>query len=169
MFLWSSLNKMNNHGFLNKTYTIRIATRSKGQMEKLEYVVIWVISIFLFWVKTWVNNAYFMYTSLGCRVPLDAQVLSQALGQRSCHGQAVAVLWTQQRPGIIHLQSHTLWYVWAEWWSMVGNKSDLIDSDSTAHRAHASKVRSTAPAVVEGHISTGNDVRQRQTWTTDKW
>lgn len=63
-------------------------------------------------------------------------------------------------PAITHT---VIQYVLAEWWPMVGNKSDLIDSDSTAHRTHASKVRCTAPAVVEGHISTGNDVRQRQT------
>lgn len=38
---------------------------------------------------------------------------------------------------------------------MCDSKSDLIDAYSTAHRAHASKVRSAASAVVEGRISTG--------------
>lgn len=34
----------------------------------------------------------FMRTSLGCWVPLDAQVLCQTLGQKACHGQTVAIL-----------------------------------------------------------------------------
>lgn len=36
---------------------------------------------------------------------------------------------------------------------MCDSKSDLIDAYSTAHRTHASKVRSAASAVVEGGVS----------------
>lgn len=91
-----------------------------------------------------------MRTSLGCWVPLDAQVLCQTLGQKPSHGQTVAILKKKKqvkrneqrlsscrctRAGLLRCHDH------------------LVDSDSAAQRAHASKVRCTASPVVKGDIS----------------
>lgn len=99
----------------------------------------------------------FVCTFLWCRVPLDAQVLSQALGERPCHGQAVAVLhetttqqttktkntlFTRKSQRLRDMQTKLRW-----------TTSDLIHPYAPAHRTHASEVRSAASTVVEGHIS----------------
>lgn len=76
-------------------------------------------------------------TSLGCWVPLDAQVLCQTLGQKPSHGQTVAILkkkktGKEKRTEVIFLQMHPDRFVtlsWSpRWLRLRGSESTCLQS-----------------------------------------